>query len=178
MMAAKVDTEEKTAQHKLASLKPLIEKFRAQQAAGYETLEEIMLVMGGGITRAKQYERIETTFRDLWSARYGNTKYSFDYKVDRPQMLRLLKMMPIEEIEARMARYLRNSDPFFSKCRHTFPILVKTINQHAIEQPTGALDLNADESSPIGCQHSPTCKTDSEHTKRINEDRRREFQSF
>src|SRR5258708_4701338 len=108
------------AQRKLDALKPLIEKFREQQAAGYETHKEIMIVLGGGITRAQQYKDIESTFSTLWAARYGNTGYRFDYKIDRAQMLKLLKMMPMDEIKARIGRYLQTSDPFFVKCKHTF----------------------------------------------------------
>jgi hypothetical protein len=156
------------AQKKLDSLKPLIEKFRTQQAACYETLEEIMLVMGGGITRAQQYRDLEGTFSTLWAARYGNIGYRFDYTKDRAQMLRLIKAMPLEEIKARMARYVRSNDQFFVQCKHAFPIFIKTINQHVIEQPTGEFSLDA----PTGCTHEPPCLSDAAHTKKINDERR------
>lgn len=151
---------ERTAQQQLNALKPLFEKFRTQQAATYETLEEIMLVLGGGVTRATQYKRLEATFSTLWQGRYGNVAYRFDFLKDRPQMLRLLKGMPIEEIEARMGRYVRSSDPFFVQCKHTFPIFVKTINQHAVEAPTPDFTLG-EEHRPIGCRHTPPCATET-----------------
>lgn len=170
-----MDDAERTAQKKLDVLKPLIEKFRTQQAASYETLEEIMLVLGGGITRAAQYTRLEETFSTLWKGRYGNVAYRFDRMKDRPQLLRLLKMMPIDEIEARMGRYIKSRDPFFQQCKHTFPIFVKTINQHALEQPTGDFNLNADEQPATGCHHTPPCTSDAQHTATVNIERRREF---
>lgn len=169
-------TAAQQAQKTLDTLKPLLEKFRTQQAATYETLEEIFLVLGGGITRAKQYEQLERTFSTLWQGRYGNVPYRFDYKIDRPQELRLLKMMPIEEIEARMARYVRSSDGFFVKCKHTFGIFVKTINQHAVEQRVDGFTLtDEDDQAALDCSHTPRCADDVIHTRRISAERRGTF---
>lgn len=165
------DDPERSALKKLETLKPLIEKFRTQQAAGYETLEEIMLVLGGGTTRAQQYQELEVCFSGLWAARYGNSGYRFDFKIDRPQMLRLIKAMPIPEIKARMGRYLTSSDEFFVKCKHTFGIFIKTINQHAVETHPGAFALS-DDFHATGCTHMPRCATDAYHTTRMLNERR------
>ena len=174
-MATTKDDAEQSAVKKLQTLTPLIAKFREQQAASYETLEEIMLVMGGGVTRAEQYKELETCFSGLWSARYGNVQYRFDYKIDRPQMLRLIKTMPIPVIKATIGRYLTNNDPFFVKCKHTFGIFIKTINQHAQAAPSAEFDLNGDDQAATGCHHSPRCTSDVQHTTLVNKERRSAF---
>lgn len=161
------------AQKKLDALKPLMEKFRAQQAANYETLEEILLVMGGGITRAQQYRDLEDAFSTLWAGRYGNIGYRFDFARDRPQILKLIKAMPLDEIKARMARFVQSNDRFFIQCKHSFPIFVKTINQHVVEQPSA--DFALAEESPTGCSHVPPCTSDSQHTMLVNHERRSAF---
>lgn len=173
-MASKTtDPDEKAAQKKLDALKPLIEKFRQQQAASYETLEEMMALLGG-VPIGDLLKRLETAFADAWAARYRDT-YVWTYVQDRPQMKRLLRHLAPEEIEARMVRYVRSADPFYQKARHPFRLFASNPNQWASERPSETFDLNADESPAIGCQHTPRCPSDSAHTTLMNRDRRSAF---
>lgn len=168
----KPDQDEQAAQKKLASLKPLLEKFRQQQAAGYETLEEILQLVNSSVSLADQMKAIELAFATLWGARYGNTFYAWNMK-DRVQTKRLLKILGQQELERRIPVYVRNNDLFFTRARHSYGVFVATINQHATEAPTAEFALT-DGDAPIGCQHQPPCLNDVAHTKLVNMERRGE----
>jgi hypothetical protein len=160
--------EEATASAKLRQLKPLIEEFRAQQAKSYETLEEIMQIISGDVSTHEQLTRLQKAWQEVWSTRY-RSRFDWKHTIDTPQAKRLLKLLTLEELEARMLRYIKNDDPFFRKVGHNFLIFARDINQFAVESTEFTL---RDSEAPIGCTHTPLCKTDTEHTQRLNAERR------
>lgn len=150
-----VDLAEKTAQAKLRSITPLLERFREQLAAAHDTLEDIRHLLSSDVSIADEMKRLQKVFCDLWAIRYGSV-YAWQYVRESPSLKRLLKGLGAADLEARMQKYMRNSDLFFTKNRHTFGIFVTTINQHAVESPKGAFPF-AFEDRPVGCRHEPFC---------------------
>lgn len=162
---------EKVAQKKLEAIKPLLETFRQHMAAAHDTLEDIRSLVTADVSVADEMKRLQGVFMALWSGRYGNTKYDWKYATESPHLKRMLKGLGAVELEARMNRYMRNNDPFFTKTRHTFGIFITTINQHAVEAPTAAFALGS-EDRPIGCRHAPPCVSEAACTSlRLREQR-------
>lgn len=163
----------------MAEDKKLLEKFRklheAQKAATADYREkmdaiarEIDTLLGGGEGVGAVLKRLETFYSDAWRVRYDNP-YTWNYVVDRAQWKRLLKTLSVDEIEKRVLNYLRSSDEFYKKARHSFGIFVRSINQLAAEaKDTPDLELQPDGWGPClrEGKHTPVCKSDQEHTRR------------
>lgn len=152
----------------IAAVKKLLEKGRELHAQQFDILEEINHLVNGDGGIADKLKALERTFDGLWGARYasGETgKYFWRYAMDRPNMKRLLRFLEPAEIEHRMTVYFTNSDPFYTKARHSFGLFASSVNSH--------VDPGRDRefvSSAVGCKHKPACKTDQEHTKRREKD--------
>ena len=158
---------EKTAEQRLAALRPLIQRYREQQAAAYDTLEEVVRLLDNGTDYVKQ---LADTFDTLWGARYGGTKYAWSYAKDRAQLKRLLRMFSPEDLEARMGKFIRTNDPFLANAKHTFGLFVTNVNRYVEERPTDDFALHG--APPSGCTHQPHCVDDEAHTRRMNAERR------
>jgi hypothetical protein len=152
------DSEKQT----IEKLKPLVAKLRELQTDIAAVTDEIDALLGGGAGIGALLKRLEETFGALWRSRYG-VPFFWTYTKDRPQMKRLIKALPVEEIEARMSSFLKNQDPYFVGARHTFSLFVATINNHAGLAAPADLALSA---PPVGCRHTPACVSDQACTKK------------
>lgn len=133
--------------------------------------EELLAVLGGGVTMADKVKQFELNYSAAWSGRYQG-EYLFNFTKDVPNIKRLLKTFANAELAARALSYVKNNDLFFTRARHPFGTFVTTINQHAGEQlPVEAFELDADVPA-IDCKHVPFCRTESEHTARRAADRK------
>ena len=131
-------------------------------------LDEIAELAGGGDGIGAKLKTFETGWQVAWSGRYEGATYAFQYASDRPQEKRLLKLFGMEELLARAARYITDDDPFYVRNRHPFRLFVSAVNKYAAERPGNgtAASEDAEWDRPIGCQHTPPCRSDSEHTQR------------
>lgn len=130
--------------------------------------KEIDTVLGGGVGMGDILKRLEHHFSEAWQVRY-DTPYAWDFTKDRAQWKRLLKTLSVEDLEIRALNYLRSSDEFYKKARHSFGIFVRSINQLAAEaKDTPDLELRPDGWGPCVREgkHKPACRSDQEHTKR------------
>lgn len=152
---ATTDPAEKTAQAKVKAITPLLEKFREQLAAAHDTLEDMRHLVSSDVSIADEMKRLQKVFCDLWAIRYRSV-YAWQYVRESPSLKRLLKGLGATDLEARIHKYIRNDDHFFTKNRHTFGIFVTTVNQHAVESPKGAFALEGG-ARPVGCRHEPAC---------------------
>lgn len=73
---------------------------------------------------------VEGHFADTWQGRYKQP-YVYSYAADRPHMKRLIKSLGVDELKARMTRYVGNDDRFYASARHSFRLFVSTVNAHA-----------------------------------------------
>lgn len=148
----------------------LLAKAVELHALQHELLREMQTVVAGGASTSDNLMRVETYFKAAWHKRYapGETKrYSWLPGRDHLNTKRLLREMPVEEIERRIKAFFESEDPYFAKTRHTYGIFVATVNQHAAAADGhGELVLEP----PPDCKHKPPCKTDQAHTaKRAKE---------
>src|SRR6266576_3704622 len=108
----------------------LASDLRVAQAKTYELLEELHEVLGDGPGKPNQTREMLSVFGRLWSERYAGEKYVFTWAKDGAQAKRLLKSLPLDELEARMRRYLASPEPFVCTKRHPFPLFVGTVNSY------------------------------------------------
>jgi len=156
-------------QARLEKLGKLCELLRAKQAECFELAEEMARVAGGQAAIGDTLTTLRTFYDTVWCQRYtpGKDKqYIWQWAKDTALMKKLLKTLAVEEIERRMANYLKADDPFFLKNRHTFGIFVASINQFA----EFSKELHEELPPPVGCKHLPPCCSDQEHTRRRAQD--------
>jgi hypothetical protein len=134
-----------------------------------EVVSEINDLLGGKPGIGIRLRAFMALFIRLHATRYPGW-YVFAMAKDAPQIKRLLKMLTEEDLERRVATFIRNDDPFFVRTRHTFAIFASTINQHAgAPLEAEGFDLDA---TPVGCHHQPACSDDAQHTARKNREMR------
>lgn len=114
-------------------------------------------------------KEVLTEFDLKWVASYfkpgSNAHYEFNRSIDPAHVKRLLKTMDVATLKARIARYFRDREPFLVKNRHPFNLFVSRINAYAISGPANEMPAASAEPVP-GCEHTPPCGTDVEHTRR------------
>jgi hypothetical protein len=104
-----------------------------------------------------------------WQERWG-AAYTFNRQVDPAAVKRLLTKIRPADLHERMARYMRDADPFIVRNKHPLNIFIGHVNTYAattnneIETASGAVD----------CRHLPPCRNDQEHTRRKLADARGE----
>jgi hypothetical protein len=155
---------DKSAAAKLGKLLEALRDLHEKQGA---ILEEADALLEGKASIGEKLKTAEAAFDLLWSGRYAAGRagsYVWRYQVDRPNMKRLLRKMPAEELTQRMVAYLRSEDPFYLRSRHPFSLFVSSINSWAPEQ--SAADFALDAPAVADCKHAPACRSDQEHTKK------------
>jgi hypothetical protein len=123
---------------------------------------EIGLLLTGGDGMGVKLRSWEQAWDVLWCARYApgeEHRYVWQYARDRAQSKRLLRTLPLEELEARARRFLGDDDPFYVRARHSFSVFVASINAHAAPSA-------APSQAPADCHHTPRCRSDQQHTAR------------
>lgn len=131
-------------------------------------LAECREIIGGGAGIAAKLQQVERAWKDAWSARYHG-EYVFNYARDRAQLKRLLRTFSVEELQARMVRYLQSDEIAVCRERHPFTWFCSSVNRYAPESSTTDLTLAA----PVAdCKHMPRCTSDQQHTERKMRDLR------
>lgn len=151
----------------LKKLGVLFQAFKEHQDKGNALVEEIEKILAGAPGTALLLKRLEGSFEDAWQSRYPG-RYVWNYKIDRPQMKRLLASLAPEEIEDRMLNYIRSNDAFYAERRHEFRIFASQNNRFASAPATFELSAAA----PGDCKHSPRCSSDQEHTRKKSQELR------
>lgn len=157
---------------RLAGLYTQLTELHAKQA---EVLEEIGHALAGEPGAGELLERARLTWSELWKARYRGD-YMWQHTRDMPQLKRMIRALGIEEVEARMAVYIKSGESFYKEARHGFQVFISQINRFATHKeggPDTEFFFGLDVDAPIDCKHEPKCKTDQEHTSR----RQRELRS-
>lgn len=125
----------------LDALRTLDADYQAKRDA---LLAEMSLVLNGGEGIGPKLARLKKTFSDAWQVRYG-TPYTFTQARDTAHLKRFLAAGHSEtEIAARMFTYLKSSEPFYTKARHSFPVFVQGFNNFVgVARPVddGAADV-------------------------------------
>lgn len=164
-------TDSRPLQRQISRALRLTEKLEELDAQRAEVLAELGKILRGDATIGDLTKQAFAIYSDLWQLRYGKG-YAFAYDKETPTMKRLVKLLGIEELGARMGRFLASHDPFFVKASHGFNVFVATVNQHAVaSNDLGLLD-GMDEPAPADCRHTPPCVSESSHTAALISERR------
>jgi len=139
----------------------LLKRIAANLAKAGEDLGALEALLNEQATPGQLAKRAIDNFGALWVRRYRQVHVIANWPAAMAAMKRLLKDMPLDELNARAARYLESRDPFYAEARHPLMMFVSTINKWGAT-PRAELDF----SGPSDCQHDPRCLTDAAHTMR------------
>lgn len=143
---------------------PLIEVARDLHEKLAAIIQEVDDILDGKASIGAKMKEVESAWRTAWSSRYQG-EYVFDYAKDRPHMKRLLtkgRFTPAD-LQARMVGYITDSEKFYVERKHPFGLFVSSVNRWA---PVNGTHRDEEEAKPVGCQHTPPCRSDQEHTRR------------
>lgn len=147
-----------------AKVRALLAKLEELQATQAAIVGEIATLMSGGPAIGELMKRARLKFDEVRMGRGYVGVYLWAKKHEHIQLSRLIKLLGIEELEARMVRFARSNDPWFSKTSHSFGAFAAAIDQFVTATAPGELELVDD--APADCQHKPRCLDDVQHTKR------------
>lgn len=142
----------------------LVTHMREQHRNLGALIDEFDALLAGKAGTGEQLRELYNFWNVLWCAQHGSD-YVFTFQKDAPQMKRLLKMLGVDELKHRITNYLKTREPFYFDKKHPFGMFVATINSWAGGNADDELELDA-----VGCNHTPRCKSDQEHTRRRRDD--------
>lgn len=127
-------------------IQELLKRAMEMNAQTFDLLREVDNLLNGGVGIGQQLKAIRDAFALAWPQRYTGQIYGWtDGAKETQQLKKLLKTIPVEEVVARVDRFIRNDDPWFVRNRHPFGIFLSSINQHASAgQSVGDLELDDD----------------------------------
>ena len=159
-MAADKPTTPKPIGPKLVALLVTARELHAKQA---DLLAEMDALLGGGAGIGADLKRLLAAYDAAWCCRYAPghlVGYVWNGAKDTGPAKRLIKQLGVEELEARITRYLVDSDPFYTRYRHPFGTFVSMVNRFTAPSEAPGFELVAD------CQHNPPCASDVAHTRK------------
>lgn len=118
-------------------------------------------------TLGQQVKELHDYWFEMWKAAY-NDKYQFAQGRDASQFKHYLKALGLEELEARLARFLDDKDPWIVGQRHLLGIFFARVNSYGRTEAPALVEATR----PIGCRHTPACKSDAAHTRRMLAEKR------
>lgn len=154
-------------QRRLDRASKLLEKARELHAAQFDVLEEARKILAGEQAIGDQLRALSDYYVAAWENRYGS-RYAWQGVKDSSQAKRLLKLFTLEDLEARILRWMKDNEAFYTRARHPFALFASNVNRYAPE-PAGELDLEA---PAVDCHHIPRCSSDQVHTRKQLEERR------
>jgi hypothetical protein len=140
-----------------------------------DLIDELDELLGGGVGIGAKLKRLYDAFSAAWADRYarGDARaYVWNFKVDGPNAKRMVKAMGVDEVVARIPRFMRDDYEALVRARHPFGWFTRQINSYAAPSTEPAADLELEAQAAIDCRHTPPCKTDAEHTRRRSSDLR------
>lgn len=140
----------------------------AQRDRLTQTIDALRARLDKTPSKGQQIARLIKFWCETWKARY-RTSYVITPAKDAKLLGGLLGKMAVEDIEARMARYLATDDQFHIVARHPLGMFLAGVNRYAPTVEGAELVLSA---APPDCRHSPPCKDDIAHTRRVSREAR------
>lgn len=131
---------------KFDRLVKLVEAFRVHQAKGYELIEEMQALIAEEATTGQLAKRALATFGKFWSERYS-AKFVPSFARDMASLKRILKTVKLEDLERRMAAYLKDNERFVCSTTHSLPLFVANVNNYGARQAHGPDELLLDDVS-------------------------------
>lgn len=127
--------------------------------------DELEACLTDSPTPGQEAKRFLEWFGCEWGrVRRGLASYTFAWNKDTAIVKRLLKTVPLDDLKVRATKYLKSQEAFVVENGHTIALFAGQINRYIDEQPMQAMFLTA---PPVaGCQHSPKCESDQQHTRK------------
>jgi len=129
-----------------------IEEVERALSRAHDELRGLRQLLAGGnpVGEAMRF------YGDAWAKLHGGETYQWERPKATSQMKQLLKLLPLDDVKARMIAYLSDNEPFLVRNAHPFALFVTRVNSYSPRaQPP-----------PVGCKHQPPCRSDVEHTQR------------
>jgi hypothetical protein len=149
-------------QKRLERAAGLLDALADQHAKTGELLEDLTKIVAGETTIGKIMRRVSDHYLDVWEQRY-HSKYVWQGAKDSAKLKRLLKILDVEDLEARIVAFLKDNDAFYVQTRHPFVLFAANVNRYATARPTEVLDPNWWKD----CHHEPQCDTRVRHSVRL-----------
>ena len=147
-------------QHVVVELKKMRDRLETM-------IRDLEAKLEGSRTLGQQMKELTEEFVKLWARRYGR-QYIHGGAKDATAIKRLLKALEPQEIRRRMVFYFSNDDPFYAKAAHSLTMFASTINQHVGASEQRGLEQPA--APPADCRHQPPCRSNVEHTRRVQQE--------
>lgn len=146
------DTTAAQALARMLKAEAKIEEVERALSQAHDQLRALRQLLAGGdpVGEAMRF------YAANWSQLHGGEVYQWERPKANGQMKRLLKLLSLDDLKARMIAYLSDNEPFLTRNAHPFGLFVTRVNTYSPRaQP-----------APIGCKHQPPCRSDVEHTQR------------
>lgn len=149
----------------VAAAQKMLALLKTRHEENTALIDELERLLGGGPGIGEILKELYAYWIELWSQQHSGA-YVFTFEKDAPQMKRLFRQLGLEELKARIFNYIKDNSDYVRNAKHPFSLFVATSNRYAsAPQTEGVLGF-----APVGCRHKPTCRTDQEHTKRVQQE--------
>lgn len=148
-------TDDTLTPKQIEQIEQRIAKTRSHLEAALAELDRLTSALGPTVT--SQVKRLFATWSRLWWGRYAE-RYVFAGAKDGSRFKRLLQVLPVDDLERRLERYISNQQPFVVQNRHPLNLFFGNVNAYG--------DQGDSLWAVVGCNHEPRCQSDAEHTRK------------
>jgi hypothetical protein len=150
-------------QKRLTRIEKLVLVYEDLTAKQHDVVREMRKLLAGERGIGDLMKEAIEAYKVCWEERY-ESGFHWSGAENSAQMKTLLKTFTVDELIARMVRYLRDDDKWLVERRHPFRNFAQRVNQYA--------PMAVPSSRAIGCHHSPPCTSDAQHTERSVQEQR------
>lgn len=142
-----------------------IQKVRVAWGKLGDELEALEAILTGEATPGQQARDILKTYAAVWRTRYNDEQLVINWPKDTAIIKRLLRTLPLEEINRRIVAFFDHRDRFYVEARYPIAMFASAINKLGGRGPAG-VDDDVLTAPPSDCRHAPKCRTDVECTRK------------
>lgn len=96
-----------------------------------DALDQLQAILESQPSPGQKAKRVLDTFCKRWAEHHPNEKYIVNGPKDIGALKRLLAAgLTVDDLEARIVRYLQTDDKFYASARHSFGVFVASVNAH------------------------------------------------
>lgn len=141
-----------------ASVLERISRARAMLQEALEQLDDAEALVEAKPTLGKQAQVLVGSFCSAWHARYRTAYVVANEGQAIQNAKKVLRAVPLAEIQARIDRYLDSRDAYLVQAKHPLGLFLSDVNRWA--------QVGLAFGGVIGCEHLPACESEAECTKR------------
>lgn len=149
-----------------AAVAAQIEKARMAWGKLGDELDALEAMVAQEPTPSQLAKQILSTYMTLWNQRYPGRRCVPNWPKDMAIAKRLLKHLDVDEIGRRLVTFFQMRDAFYTDAWHPLGMFASSINKLGGRGPGSDEDLVLS-APPPDCKHTPRCRTDVEHTRKL-----------